>query len=111
MIERAGETIQDILYKSDPWKIRDCGRQECPTCLTSSENNKLPFKNCTKRSIIYQTWCETCRRLKTNEKVEKVTDIDSMNSNVKQNCEKLFYIGETSRSAKERGCEHFKDLE
>ena len=52
VVERAGERVQDILHKSDPWENRDCGRKECPTCITSSENDKIPFRSCTKRSVI-----------------------------------------------------------
>ena len=61
VVERSGERIQDILHKSDPWESRDCGREDCAPCLSSSKSEKLPYKNCTKRSVVYKTWCETCR--------------------------------------------------
>ena len=46
VVERAGERIQDILHKSDPWENRDCERENCALCTTSVENEKIPFKNC-----------------------------------------------------------------
>ena len=117
VVERAGERVQDILHKSDPWENRDCGRNDCPTCTASSENEKIPFKSCTKRSVVYETWCETCRMEKMNlEKVQECQGNREKGENVKrkfkgEKVEKYIYIGETSRSAKERGVEHFKDLE
>ena len=61
IVERAGERIEDILHKSDPWEKKDCGRKDCAPCISSSESDKLPYKNFTKRSVVYRTWCETCR--------------------------------------------------
>ena len=55
----------------DPWENRDCERENCPTCITSVENEKVPFKNCTKRSVVYMTWCESCRISSIKESGEK----------------------------------------
>ena len=32
VIERAGEKIEDILHKSNPWKGENCGRKGCIFC-------------------------------------------------------------------------------
>ena len=128
VVERAGERIQDILHKSDPWGNRDCERGNCKVCETSVENEKIPFKNCTKRSVIYMTWYESCRmeKLKTDGDVETMENGEENKSGkeknkgelreMKRKCENVknedfIYIGETSRSAMERSTEHFKDLE
>ena len=60
VVERAGQRIEDILHKSDSWDKKDCERENCALCTTSVENEKIPFANCTKRSVIYMTWCESC---------------------------------------------------
>ena len=88
------------------------------------------------QSVTYETWCQTC--VNKEEKLirkkydifEESLDIDKlygdkkkkMNLNEREKKRKLAetsdkeivkfkYIGETSRSAFERGVEHFKDLE
>ena len=92
------------------------------------ENDGLPFKNCTKRSIIYQTWCKTCQRKEERKsdvfKEDEIGISDLFDGNVEPERRKrkmmdsdrvkvdnFIYIGETSRSSYERGGEHYKDLE
>ena len=113
-VERAGERVEDILHKSDPWDNRDCGRKECAPCTTSRENDKIPFKNCTKRSIIYETWCKTCRLEKMEELKLEGVEINTGECNKRKATlenENYIYIGETSKSENERGVQHFKDFE
>ena len=96
-----------------------------------TECEESPFKDCTKRSVIYQTWCKTCLRkeekkkdifeeetvgiaeLFNKQRYKKENDGTKkrkmMYNNAKE--KKMFmYIGETSRSAFEHGSEHQKDL-
>ena len=61
IVERADAQSQDILHKSDPWENRDCKRENCAACKTATENEKIKFKNCTKRSVVYMTWCQSCK--------------------------------------------------
>ena len=115
VVERAGERIQDILHKSDPWEDRDCEREDCVACKTASENDKVKLKNCTKRSVIYMTWCQSCRenKLQSSEAggvIEKIENRENKRKNEMEN-EDFIYIGETARSVMEMGKEHFKDLE
>ena len=132
VVERAGDKIQDLLHKSNPWEDQDCERKSCHTCISSTKSDESVFKSCTKRSIIYETWCETCLSSE-KKKLRKSYDIfseplgiDKLYSNSGQidtvrkrkvaelkqeEILKFRYIGETSRSAYERGVEHFKDLE
>ena len=60
VVERAGDKIQDLLHKSNPWEDKDCERKSCHPCLSSSKSDESEFKSYTKRSIIYETWCRTC---------------------------------------------------
>ena len=60
IVERGGDKVQDLLHKSNPWCEQDCERKSCHTCETSVNSEKSEFKDCTKRSIIYKTWCHTC---------------------------------------------------
>ena len=131
IVECAGDKIVDFLHKSNPWEDYDCDRKECYTCKTSVEC-ELPFKNCTKRSVIYNTWCETCEKKKERAKKEDVFDDEviglkelfatgkekekigrkrKVEKEERNKCPAFVYIGETSRSAYERGQEHSKDLE
>ena len=112
VVERAGDRIEDLLHKSNPWEERDCGREGCLSCETARKEENVKHKNCTVRSILYKTWCKTCRR--QNE--SKIKGENSSLTN-KRKLEELVekedyvYIGETSRSVNERGSEHLKDLE
>ena len=137
-MERAGDKIQDLLHKSNPWEDQDCLRKSCPTCSTSLKSDKCEFKSCSKRSVVYETWCQTCvikeeKELRRKYDVfEERLDLDKLyadkkvtNSNSKRETGmkrkiegmgqdeilKFKYIGESSRSAYERGVEHYKDLE
>ena len=60
VIERVGEKLEDIIHKSNPWENSDCKREDCFTCLSSSKCDEPNYKNCQKRSVVYQTWCQTC---------------------------------------------------
>ena len=69
IVERVGQKLQDILCKSDPWDNTDCKRSNCLSCESVVIDDKLEFKSCFKRSVVYQTWCDTC--LKKKEKVDE----------------------------------------
>ena len=114
VVERAGAKLEEILHKSNPWEDSDCKRDICKPCLSESMNSEPRFKNCTRRSIVYKTWCNLCLKKKKND--ETVEDEIETQRNKKRKrdseLENIFtYIGETSRSAWERGQEHWKDLE
>ena len=117
VVERAGERLEEVLHKSNPWENSDCERETCKPCDSSANSEKQNFKNCKKRSVVYKTYCNTCKM----HEIEKLKVSDSgedNNGNKRKRCDreleniKVFtYIGETSRSAMERGEEHMKDLE
>ena len=117
IVERAGEKLQDVLCKSNPWDNIDCKREECFTCEGGTKYERCKFKNCRQRSVLYETWCETCRKKDLEEdRAEKKEEENEKNGGRKRNREKekeeeiYRYIGETSRSTFERGSEHRKDL-
>ena len=121
IVERAGEKLQDILHKSDPWEDRDCTRENCFSCESAIKDDNLKFRNCHKRSIVYEVWCDTCRKVsKQDNKLTCESQIE--NSEYRVNRKRKVevetekgpyykYIGESSRSIFERGTEHLKDLE
>ena len=41
MVERAGAKLEDLLYTSDPWRGKDCGRELCMLCSSKEKTGKL----------------------------------------------------------------------
>ena len=106
--------LQDILCKSNPWDNKDCKREDCFSCDTATKLEGINFKNCRQRSIIYETWCETCKRRekeKNKSQSEKEKEGKKRKKKDEDDVKVYRYIGETSRSIYERGVEHKKDLE
>ena len=60
LVERAGSKLEDVLHKSDPWCGADCGRAGCLLCRTKTRSGVGKSSECSKRNIVYQTWCVTC---------------------------------------------------
>ena len=56
VIERAGQTVKQLLQRSDPFQARICGQKDCFVC----ENN-LPI-NCRERGVVYELKCKLCQR-------------------------------------------------
>ena len=108
IVERTGRKIVDILHKSDPWQGRDCGRPQCILCDTKIKTNKYLSQDCTKRCIIYETWCMSCEE-KERKQIEEETDDEKEQRRRMNNIQLYKYIGESSRSLYERGLEHQRD--
>ena len=81
VVEKTGTAVKNILHKSNPWADGFCSRANCYPCQTGEE------KCCFTRNIVYTSQCVPCKEA----------------GQVK------VYIGETSRSAHERGGEHKAD--
>ena len=62
IVERAGVKLQEMLTQSDPWKGKDCERDGCLLCNTKILTEKYQTQECTKRNIVYETWCITCEK-------------------------------------------------
>ena len=111
IVERAGIKLQDALTKADPWQGQNCNREGCLLCLTKIETGKNKTQDCTRRSLVYETWCMTCytkdleaAQLEAgdnSEKLKKLTDKIKVYK----------YIGESARSVYERSWEHLNDFQ
>ena len=66
-------------------------------------------QDCHKRSIIYETRSLTCEEAE-NERIESLDIEEKEKKEMKRNMKKYKYIGESSRSAYERGWEHANDM-
>ena len=122
IVEKTGDKLVDILHKSDPWSKQDCMREDCWPCNSSGENEKNKG-SCRKRSILYETYCELCGEIevdvdnKINSEIEgtkRKRDIVQLEQGImkgkKRKDYKVKYIGESWRTAYERGIEHQDDL-
>ena len=56
VVERAGDKLQDLLHRSNPWDNIDCKREDCFLCNSACSDDKFIPKDCHKRSAVYETW-------------------------------------------------------
>ena len=106
VVERSGDSLVDILHKADPWAGQDCLRNSCMLCKTKAKTGKLLTQDCTKRNVIYETWCMSCYE-EDKAKIEEEfgEDVKVMKKRIEEI--KLHkYVGESSRSVFERAWEH-----
>ena len=85
IVERNGTKVKNILHVTNPWAEGICERPDCYPCATGET------KCCFKRNIVYTNTCRQCTRAEGKEGAG------------------AWYVGETSRSAFERGGEHWRD--
>ena len=109
-VERAGVKLQDMLHTSNPWQGEDCGREKCMLDQTKMETGKLKSQSCTRRSVVYETHCESCYERECEEIDQKEIDEKSKEQEKKE-IKKYIYIGESARSVYERLWEHQDSLE
>ena len=109
IVEQAGRKIAELFHSSNPWRGEDCGREDCWPCATKKISGKDKRKECTKRSLVYETWCITCYNTEKNKIEEEVEEGKEREKMILQ-IPKHKYIGETARSAYERGWEHQEAL-
>ena len=105
MVEKAGTKIGDILTDGDPWSGQDCSRETCWLCETKLKTGKNKRQECTKRNLVYETYCMNCEETeKQKQEKEKGEHEPGEEKPIK------LYIGETCRSVWERSAEHMADL-
>ena len=109
VVEKAGMKLENILTKNNPWKGSDCGRPNCLLCATKVLTNKDKKKDCTKRNILYEIKCLTCEEKMKEKLVESLADEKLVKEKIK-NMKVPWYIGESGRSAYEKGFEHLDKL-
>ena len=100
-VEKAGTNLGDVLCRSDHWAGRLCDRQACLLCTTKQATGENLRQSCTKRNIVYEIWCQTCKQADEEEAEEKGRN--------KKKIKIYKYIGESAKSAFERGFEHQSD--
>ena len=101
IVEKTGVQLKRILVKTNPWAGTDCLREDCLPCQTREETSEGKGKSCSKRNVLYETWCESC----------KIVDEERAKADGKDP-EKIplyKYIGESSRSSYLRGKNHLDD--
>ena len=101
IVERAGDSLEGLLHRSNPWSGTDCARDKCLLCETKQNYPRVENQNCKKRNVVYATWCETCMK----EEESKLEEGSKAEIRVYK------YIGESARSCYERGLEHQGDCE
>ena len=84
VVERSGQSLRNVLSKSDPFQNGSCGRDTCKVCKAN------PKINCKTRDVVYGIKCLGCTE---NDQIEGT------------------YIGETARSIGERASEHLVKYE
>ena len=102
IVERSGLKLEDILHKADPWQGQECGREKCLLCLTKTRTGKHLTQDCTRRSLLYETWCMTCQERDIEETVAQAgEDMDKL-KHLQDNIRLHKYVGETALSLYER---------
>ena len=74
IVERTGRKLIDLLHRADPWQGQDCGRPGCLLCETKLKTEKNLRQDCTKRCIIYETWCISCEEKEVMRFEEETED-------------------------------------
>ena len=117
LVERTGDKLVDLLHKSNAWGNEDCQRPDCWPCNSAGEDG--PKGSCRQRSVMYETYCELCgekdetttdEEIKEKENSPKKRKRDSKRIENKRKDFQVKYIGETWRTAYERGNEHKEDV-
>ena len=80
-------------------------------CKSRKDEGRKDKQDCRKRNMVYQTTCQTCKERKEAEIEEKYREEGQKKvAEIKKSMKKYIYIGETNRSAFERGREHHNDI-
>ena len=106
VVERAGDSLTDLLHRSDPWSGEDCQREACLHCETKLWSGKYKTQDCSKRNCIYETWCRTCQEREEERIEEACGEDEERKMEMKKKIKLHKYVGETSRSVYERAWEH-----
>ena len=111
IVERGGQKLVDILHKANPWAGQDCTREGCLLCKTKKEECLTNSQDCKKRNLVYETECLTCRDRKFKKIEEEYAEAGKKKvDEMKRHASRYIYIGESNRSAFERGKEHVNDI-
>ena len=111
IVEKGGTKLVDILHKANPWAGEDCTRPGCLLCESRKEEGRKDRQDCKKRNLVYEISCRTCKE-RGEKELEKKYEKEGKKKidEEKRKLTKYIYIGETNRSAYERGLEHQADV-
>ena len=84
IVERAGKSLKSFVQRSDPFRHKDCGQEDCLLCRSEGKGD------CRMPSVTYNIKCLACK--------EDLEVPDSV------------YEGETSENCYVRGKQHLYDL-
>ena len=56
IVEKIGTQLTRALVNKNPWKGRDCHREDCFLCETKRTLGRGKQDTCWKQSALYQTW-------------------------------------------------------
>ena len=139
VVEKAGSKLEEVLHKSDSWSNRDCERMDCLVCSTTGEEERKGLcrrrnvvyetfcitcyekeRKDIEEKEIYRINCENVHTEVTSadkmmgkrkRENERPTTDEKKDKEKKMKKEyKVKYVGETGRSAYERGAEHLSDF-
>ena len=99
--EKAGMQLSRVICKTDPWAGQDCERVDCPMCETTMQVEGAKGQDCSKRNVLYLTWCQDCKDRDEKKAIDEGRDPG--------NVPLYKYLGESARSSYERGIEHQND--
>ena len=85
IVERAGDSLVDLLHRSDPWSGDDCKRKVCLQCQTKLKTGKNLTQDCSKRNCIYETWCISCEERDRNEIEERAAEDERLKKDLLKN--------------------------
>ena len=91
MVEKAGIKVGSLLTENDPWSGQDCSRESCWLCDTKLATGKLMNQDCTRRNLVYETYCMSCEE-NERERNEKEEDKDKSNEKGKVEVKLYKYI-------------------
>ena len=57
-VERGGQTLENVLGKSDPWGGRGCERHDCFQCQHGGGEGG----ECQKENVLYESACLQCKQ-------------------------------------------------
>ena len=111
IVEKGGTKLVDVLHKANPWAGEHCGRNRCLLCTTKAETGKSNSQDCRQRNIVYETTCLTCTEKQDLETEDRYGEEGKKKvDEEKRRTRRFIYIGESNRSAYERGLEHQNDM-
>ena len=51
VVERAGDSLESLLHRSNPWSGTDCARSKCLRCETKISHGNYENQKCSKRRV------------------------------------------------------------